>query len=129
MLVGNKSDLRHLRAVPTDEAKAFSTENELNFIETSALDGSAVESAFQNILTGASAARFFHAHSNTRDPQSANAPDLASRISCFACAPHTDIYRIVSAKTLEQGEVVKAPGQGDSIKFEPTPTGEKKGCC
>ena len=40
-----------------------------------------------------------------------------------------DIYRIVSAKTLEQGEVVKAPGQGDSIKFEPTPTGEKKGCC
>ena len=29
MLVGNKSDLRHLRAVPTDEAKAFaSTLNE-----------------------------------------------------------------------------------------------------
>jgi hypothetical protein len=24
MLVGNKSDLRHLRAVPTEEAKAFS---------------------------------------------------------------------------------------------------------
>ena len=24
MLVGNKSDLRHLRAVPTDEARAFS---------------------------------------------------------------------------------------------------------
>ena len=23
MLVGNKSDLKHLRAVPTDEAKAF----------------------------------------------------------------------------------------------------------
>ena len=26
MLVGNKSDLRHLRAVPTDEAKAFAGE-------------------------------------------------------------------------------------------------------
>ena len=26
MLVGNKSDLRHLRAVPTDEAHAFSGE-------------------------------------------------------------------------------------------------------
>ena len=25
MLVGNKSDLKHLRAVPTDEAKAFSS--------------------------------------------------------------------------------------------------------
>lgn len=54
MLVGNKSDLRHLRAVPTDEAKAFSQENGLSFIETSALDASNVENAFQNILTGES---------------------------------------------------------------------------
>lgn len=29
MLVGNKSDLRHLRAVPTEEAKLFSQENGL----------------------------------------------------------------------------------------------------
>ncbi|KAG9008046.1 hypothetical protein FRB94_013811 [Tulasnella sp. JGI-2019a] len=51
MLVGNKSDLKHLRAVPTEEAKNFSTENGLSFIETSALDASNVEAAFQNILT------------------------------------------------------------------------------
>jgi len=51
MLVGNKSDLKHLRAVPTDEAKQFSSENQLHFIETSALDASNVEMAFQNILT------------------------------------------------------------------------------
>ncbi|KAF8528201.1 ras-domain-containing protein [Hysterangium stoloniferum] len=51
MLVGNKSDLKHLRAVPTEEAKVFATENGLSFIETSALDASNVESAFQNILT------------------------------------------------------------------------------
>ncbi|CEQ39064.1 SPOSA6832_00546, partial [Sporobolomyces salmonicolor] len=51
MLVGNKSDLRHLRAVPTDEAKLFSQENGLSFIETSALDASNVENAFQTILT------------------------------------------------------------------------------
>jgi len=51
MLVGNKSDLRHLRAVPTDEAKQFASENNLGFIETSALDASNVESAFQTILT------------------------------------------------------------------------------
>jgi len=51
MLVGNKSDLRHLRAVPTDQAKAFAAENGLSFIETSALDASNVELAFQNILT------------------------------------------------------------------------------
>ena len=54
MLVGNKSDLRHLRAVPTEEAKLFSQENGLSFIETSALDASNVENAFQNILTGSS---------------------------------------------------------------------------
>jgi len=72
MLVGNKSDLKHLRAVPTEEAKAFSSElsftssvqlsadfwlsaeNGLSFIETSALDASNVESAFQTILTGKS---------------------------------------------------------------------------
>ncbi|KAH8145770.1 uncharacterized protein LAJ45_10247 [Morchella importuna] len=51
MLVGNKSDLRHLRAVPTDDAKNFAAENHLSFIETSALDASNVELAFQNILT------------------------------------------------------------------------------
>jgi len=51
MLVGNKSDLRHLREVPTDEAKAFAEKNKLSFIETSALDSTNVELAFQNILT------------------------------------------------------------------------------
>ncbi|KAK6475030.1 ras-related protein Rab-11A [Huso huso] len=51
MLVGNKSDLRHLRAVPTDEAKAFAEKNGLSFIETSALDSTNVETAFQTILT------------------------------------------------------------------------------
>lgn len=52
MLVGNKSDLRHLRAVPSEEAKAFAEKNGLSFIETSALDSTNVEAAFQNILTG-----------------------------------------------------------------------------
>ncbi|KAG0948918.1 hypothetical protein G6F30_002474 [Rhizopus arrhizus] len=51
MLVGNKSDLRHLRAVPTDEAKQFASENGLSFIETSALDATNVELSFQRILT------------------------------------------------------------------------------
>lgn len=33
MLVGNKSDLRHLREVPTEEAKEFAEKNKLSFIE------------------------------------------------------------------------------------------------
>ncbi|XP_029959184.1 RAB11a, member RAS oncogene family, like isoform X2 [Salarias fasciatus] len=51
MLVGNKSDLRHLRAVPTDEATAFAEKNGLSFLETSALDSHNVEQAFQQILS------------------------------------------------------------------------------
>ena len=54
MLVGNKSDLRHLRAVPTEEARTFAEANQLSFIETSALDSTNVETAFHNILTGKS---------------------------------------------------------------------------
>jgi len=50
MLVGNKSDLKHLRAVPEDEARAYSNENGLTFMETSALANEAVGEAFQNIL-------------------------------------------------------------------------------
>uniref|UniRef100_A0A3Q4GEX0 Small monomeric GTPase n=1 Tax=Neolamprologus brichardi TaxID=32507 RepID=A0A3Q4GEX0_NEOBR len=51
MLVGNKSDLRHVRAVPTDEARASAEKNSLSFIETSALDSTNVEEAFKSILT------------------------------------------------------------------------------
>jgi small GTP-binding protein len=52
MLVGNKSDLRHLRAVATDDAKSYAEQRNLSFIETSALDSTNVEQAFQTILTG-----------------------------------------------------------------------------
>ncbi|KAF9821644.1 hypothetical protein IEO21_00490 [Rhodonia placenta] len=82
MLVGNKSDLKHLRAVPTEDAKAFAAENGLSFIETSALDASNVESAFQTILT--------------------------------------DIYRIVSSKSLEQSSDPIKPSTGDSITVSPS---------
>jgi Ras-related protein Rab-11A len=74
MLVGNKTDQRHLRAVPTEDGKNFASafarsrpsaagddgtqeadeypgENGLSFIETSALEATNVDLAFQNILT------------------------------------------------------------------------------
>ncbi|KAG2138995.1 GTPase [Suillus clintonianus] len=93
MLVGNKSDLKHLRAVPTEEAKSFARENGLSFIETSALDASNVESAFQTILT--------------------------------------DIYRIVSSKSLEQSvDPIKGP-TSDTIPVaidSSTPAAGSK-CC
>lgn len=45
------SDLCHLRAVPTDEIKAFAGKSGLSFIETSVLDSTNIEAAFQIILT------------------------------------------------------------------------------
>ena len=77
-LVGNKADLRHLRAVPRDEAAEFaskylkplfkshvfgafliasiayllSEQNNLNFIETSALDSTNIQAVFKNNVSG-----------------------------------------------------------------------------
>ena len=51
MLVGNKSDLRHLRAVETADGKAFVEQRNLSFIETSALDSTNVETAFHNVIS------------------------------------------------------------------------------
>lgn len=51
MLVGNKCDLKHLRAVTTEEGSAFAEANGLSFIETSALDSTNVEGAFRSILS------------------------------------------------------------------------------
>ena len=50
MLVGNKSDLKHLREVPTEEAKEFAKKHNLSFMETSALDSSNVEDAFKSVI-------------------------------------------------------------------------------
>jgi Ras-related protein Rab-11A len=50
ILIGNKSDLTHLRAVSTDEAREFSSKHKLFFIETSALDSTNVEEAFTTVL-------------------------------------------------------------------------------
>jgi small GTP-binding protein len=50
LLAGNKADLKHLRAVKTDEAAAFAQKNSLAFLETSALEGTNVEKAFEVIL-------------------------------------------------------------------------------
>ncbi|KAH7577071.1 hypothetical protein ACOSP7_002182 [Xanthoceras sorbifolium] len=51
MLIGNKSDLRHLVAVSTEDGKAFAEKESLYFMETSALDATNVENAFSEVLT------------------------------------------------------------------------------
>ncbi|CCG23053.1 Ypt31 protein [Candida orthopsilosis Co 90-125] len=49
-LVGNKSDLDHLRAVPTEEARNFALENNLLFTEASALSSDNVDLSFHQLL-------------------------------------------------------------------------------
>ncbi|XP_073022851.1 ras-related protein RGP1-like [Primulina huaijiensis] len=51
MLVGNKTDLESLRAVPTEDAKDFAEKESLFFMETSALEATNVEPAFLTVLT------------------------------------------------------------------------------
>lgn len=50
LLVGNKSDLRYDREVSEEEGKQFAKEKGLFFIETSALDSSNVNQAFEMVI-------------------------------------------------------------------------------
>ncbi|KAH7570667.1 hypothetical protein ACOSP7_018995 [Xanthoceras sorbifolium] len=99
MLVGNKSDLRTLRAVPTEDAKEFAERESLLFIETSALESTNVESAFFTVLT--------------------------------------EIYRIVSKKTLTANDEPESGGNASLLKGieivvpgqEPVSGGRRSNCC
>ena len=50
MLVGNKMDLNDQRTVFVRDGRSFARKNGLAFIETSALDATGVDTAFQRIL-------------------------------------------------------------------------------
>jgi len=50
MLVGNKMDLDEQRTVFVRDGRSFARKNGLAFIETSALDATGVDTAFQRIL-------------------------------------------------------------------------------
>lgn len=50
MLIGNKTDLKHLRVVLTEEGQNYAEKEGLYFIETSALEATNVEKAFLTTL-------------------------------------------------------------------------------
>ncbi|KAE8712231.1 Ras-related protein Rab11C [Hibiscus syriacus] len=50
MMAGNKSDLNHLRAVSGDDGHALAEKEGLSFLETSALEATNIEKAFQTVL-------------------------------------------------------------------------------
>ncbi|KAF8720722.1 hypothetical protein HU200_023625 [Digitaria exilis] len=78
MLVGNKSDLEEERAVSTEDAKEFAEKENLFFLETSAMQATNVENAFQTVLT-----EIFKIHSKKNmaaDPKANGAaPSLAGK--------------------------------------------------
>ena len=49
VLIGNKSDLENLREVSIEEAQSFAQSNGIEFMETSALNGSNVSLAFETL--------------------------------------------------------------------------------
>ncbi|KAI9194311.1 hypothetical protein LWI28_004966 [Acer negundo] len=51
MMAGNKSDLNHLRAVQEEDGHSLAEREGLSFLETSALEATNIEKAFQTILT------------------------------------------------------------------------------
>ncbi|KAK4720960.1 hypothetical protein R3W88_011193 [Solanum pinnatisectum] len=51
ILIGNKTDLKDQRAVPTEDAKEFAQKEGLFFLETSAMEATNVEDAFSTVLT------------------------------------------------------------------------------
>ncbi|CAM8898796.1 hypothetical protein QQ045_005367 [Rhodiola kirilowii] len=51
MMAGNKSDLNHLRTVTEHDGQSMAEAEGLSFLETSALEATNVEKAFQTILT------------------------------------------------------------------------------
>lgn len=80
MLVGNKSDLRHLVAVQTEDAKSFAENESLYFMETSALEATNVENAFSEVLT-----QIYHVVSKKameagQDSNSGNVPSKGEKI-------------------------------------------------
>lgn len=78
-LVGNKSDLDHLRAVPTDEAKNFANENNLLFTEASALSSDNVDLSFHQLLKNIY--EMISKHQLDTDDQPTNKPSGGPTIS------------------------------------------------
>lgn len=91
-------------------------ENGLSFVETSALDASNVESAFQNILTG------------TVDYRRQS---LITHLTSFS-SNMTEIYHVVCNNSIERNEnQVKPPGQTINVtpSMDASSQNGKTGCC
>ncbi|WVZ58671.1 hypothetical protein U9M48_008913 [Paspalum notatum var. saurae] len=89
MLVGNKNDLEEERAVSTEDAREFAEKENLFFLETSALQATNVENAFQTVLS-----EIFKIHSKknmTADPKANGAAQALSGKKVLVPGPAQEI--------------------------------------
>ena len=144
MLVGNKCDLKHRQKVDVEDAKDFAEDNNLAFIETSALDATNVDLAFQTIcieIYRIGACRFLS--TVALDPPSTGAAVRACmQLACMqpagglSCSPltHVRARKCASAvkKNLEAGKYDPdrpAPSVIGSTPITPYRTSGGRGCC
>lgn len=109
MLVGNKMDLNDQRTVFVRDGRSFARKNGLAFIETSALDATGVDTAFQRIL------QEIYKTQTKKQLISANNGKGGAGSSLYGGAAGAQVQR----------------GQAISLNAEPDPsqTAERKGCC
>jgi Ras-related protein Rab-11A len=110
MLVGNKMDLNDMRQVDVRDGRSFARKNGLAFIETSALDATGVETAFQRILQEIY---------NTQARKQLKAESKSERNS--SNATHG-----VSTENLGKGETIKLATAGEDFSSHQQ---KKQGCC
>lgn len=130
MLVGNKSDLRHLRAVPTEEAKQFASMGyETTVLETRADTPQATTASHSSRLPRSMLATLSWPSRTFSQVRSFRTTTLHLPIA----NPLLEIYRIVSSKALDSGDGAQANiGAGTNISLsKPADDGAAKGgkCC
>lgn len=76
-LVGNKSDLDHLRSVPTEESKNFADQNDLLFTEASALSADNVDLSFHQLLKHIYEMISKHQLENDDNKKTSNGPTIS----------------------------------------------------
>ena len=131
MLVGNKSDLRHLRAVPTEEAKGFAS--------MCLLDSRPSREEWANVL-GQARTIFLSLRLLRLMPVmlswlsrtflQVKRPWISKSIETNISVP--EIYRIVSSKALDNGDSGQNPiGERKVLEISKSPDAEQKSgkCC
>ena len=87
-LVGNKLDMKHLRAVERTEAQKYAEQQEMSFIEASAKESTNVELAFKNIIQEMYYKTLFKEDSrqeNTQEQRPITPKDMKAKIHQRKC--------------------------------------------